>query len=205
MEQLIPKPSRRVTEDDYLRMEDSAKAKHEYRQGEIVDMAGATTDHIRIARNLGRQLGNRLEGSPCEPLGSDLRVRISESGNYCYPDMTVVCGPLQYAHPERRTVITNPKLIIEITSPSTEADDRGRKFTDYRTIQTLEEYILISQERAQVETFYRQSDGVWAIGPTITGLDRSVRFRTLGFEIPLTEIYAMVEFPPERVMPDPTT
>lgn len=193
MEQLIPQLADRITEQEYLRMEESARTKHEFRHGRMIDMAGATTDHVRIATNLSRQIGNRLEGRPCEAYGSDLRVRINESGSYYYPDVTVVCGSVEYARPDRRTTIINPKVVIEVTSPSTEADDRGDKFNDYRRIGSLQEYVLISQERVQVETFHRQPEGLWVIGPTVTELNQSVKFRSLDIEISLSEIYARVE------------
>ena len=193
-----------MTEDEYLRMEEAAETKHEFWYGQIIDMVGATTDHVRIATRLSRHIGNRLEGTPCESLSSDLRVRINESGNYCYPDVTVVCGPIKYAHPTRRTTIVNPQVIIEVASPSTAARDRGEKFDDYREIESLREYILVSQDQLRVQTFYRQSDGVWAFGPSYSDLNQAVKFRSLGIEIPLKEIYAGIQLPPPTLpKPDP--
>jgi Uma2 family endonuclease len=195
MEQLIPQLTSRMTEDDYLRMEEGANTKHEFRNGKIIDMAGATPAHVGIATNLAIEIGVRLKGKSCRIYGTDLRVRVNKSGSYCYPDLTVVCGPLEYARPDQQMTIVNPRIVIEVTSPSTEAIDRGGKFTDYRRIDSLEEYFLVSQERAEVETFYRQPDGVWAIGPTVVGQDQSVKFRSLGIEISLSEIYAGIELP----------
>jgi len=184
-----------MTEDEYLRMEEEADTKHEFWNGSIIDRVGATVVHVEISTNLTRHLGNRLQGKPCKPYNSDLRVRLNESGHYCYPDVTVVCGPVEYARPDRRTTITNPQVVIEVTSPSTEARNIGEKFDDYRRIPSLQEYFLVSQDRARVQAFYRQSDGVWAFGPSYTELNQTVKFRSLGIEIPLTEIYAGMEFP----------
>jgi Uma2 family endonuclease len=195
MEQVIPQFSGRMSEQEYLLFEETATTKHEYRDGQVVDMAGSTFDHVAIASNLIGRLMEHLVGKPCKPYGSDLRVRVSESGNYCYPDVTVICGPPSFSHADRRTTVTNPRVIIEVTSGSTESDDRGRKFNDYRRLASLEEYILVAQDRASVETFYRQPNGVWAIGPTFAQTDASVPFRSLSIEIPLAEIYAGVEFP----------
>jgi len=185
-----------MTEDEYLRMEEAAETKHEFWNGQIIDMAGATVVHVEISTNLIRHLGNRLQGKPCKPYNSDLRVRINESGHYCYPDVTVVCGPVEYARPDRRTTIVNPQVVIEVASPSSEARDIGEKFDDYRQVPSLQEYFLVSQDRARVQSFYRQSDGVWAFGPSYTDLKQSVKFRSLGIEIPLADIYAGVELPP---------
>jgi len=118
---------------------------------------------------------------------------VKESGNCCYPDVTVVCGPVEYARPDRRTTIINPQVVIEVASPSTEARDIGEKFDDYRQIPSLQEYFLVSQDRLRVQGFYRQNDGVWAFGPSYTEVSQSVKFRSLAVEIPMVEIYAGVE------------
>jgi Uma2 family endonuclease len=200
MEQLVPQLAGRITENQYLRMEEAAETKHEFWNGTIIDMAGSTTDHVSIATNLSSELSIRLKGKPCRAYNSDLRVRINESGNYCYPDVTVICGPVEYAHPDRRTTITNPQVVIEVASPSTEARDLGEKFDDYRQIDSLKEYFLVSQDRARVQSFYRQENRVWAFGPSCTDLNQAVVFRTLGAQIPMSEIYAGV-----RLLPLPTT
>jgi Uma2 family endonuclease len=144
MEQLIPVPTRRVTEMEYLSMEELAQSKHEYRNGEVVGMACGTFIHGRIAANLLRRLGERLEGSPCQAVGSDVRVHLRTTRSYFYPDATVVCGSPIYEPPDRQLAISNPRMIVEVTTPSREADDRGEKFDDYRRIESLREYILVS-------------------------------------------------------------
>ena len=108
----------------------------------------------------------------------------------------MVCGQPIYDPPDRETTIANPRVIIEVSSPSTEADDRGKKFNDYRRLQSLQEYFLVAQDRLSVETFYRQSDGMWVIGPTLTEVHARVQFRSLSVDVSLADLYAGVELPP---------
>ncbi len=161
----------------------------------MIEMAGGTFEHAAIAANLISKITAKLEGKPCRALGSDLRVRISDFGHYCYPDVTIVCGPPIFDPPDKRTTIVNPQLVIEISSASTAADDRGDKFYDYMSIATLQDYLIVSQDRARVDTFYRQSDGIWAIGPSFEGLNAEVVFRSLQIPLALSEVYAGVVFP----------
>ncbi len=175
--------------------EEAAEIKHEFWSGTIIDMAGSTAEHSAISTNLTTELSIRLKVKSCKAYNSVLRVRIDDIGHYCYPDATVACGPLEYAQPNRRTTITNPTVIIEVASPFTETRDAGEKFDDYRQILSLQEYVLVSQDRARVQSFYRQSDGVWAFGPSYVAMNQAVKFRSLGCEIPLNEIYLGVEFP----------
>ena len=202
MEQLIPpQRSRFITEDEYLQMEDSSEMKHEFRNGQIIDMAGGTEEHADLAGNLIQLFRNRFDGKPCKAYGSDLRVRVGQAADYCYPDVTVACGQLEFYRPPSRLNLLNPRLIVEVTSVSSEADDRGDKFTQYRTIESLQEYILVSSSRRQVETFYKQNDGIWAIGPTSSEPDQAIKFRSLGIEIAVGEIYAGVQIPAEPPKP----
>jgi Uma2 family endonuclease len=107
----------------------------------------------------------------------------------------VACEPTVFFPPEKEIALVNPKLIAEVTSPSSEVDDRGNKFTDYRRIASLEEYVLVSQTRYQVETFYKQPDGIWVSGPSAHGIDKSIKLRSLGIEVPLAEVYAGIQLP----------
>ena len=125
-------------------------------------MAGSTTDHAQISMNIGAELHLRLKGKPCVAFTSDLRVRVQETGRYCYPDVTVICGPVEYALPNRKTTITNPQVIIEVISPSTETRDRGEKFDDYRRLASLQEYFLVLQDKAHVQSFL--PPGRWGLG-----------------------------------------
>ena len=194
MEQVIPSRTSRWTEAEYLVMEEASPVKHEFRNGQVIDMAGGTLEHGLIAANLLGELRNRFKEKPCIAVGSDMRVRISETGHYCYPDVSVVCGPPVFHPADRRTNLVNPQVLIEVTSASTASNDWADKFYDYMRIETLREYVLVSQDRPRVHTFYRQSDGVWAIGPFFARQEESLKFRSLNIELPLSEIYGGVAF-----------
>lgn len=195
----LTKPTYTVAE--YLDREEDSLDKHEYRDGEILLMAGASPNHGLIAANTIRAFGNRLTGKPCRIYDSSVRVRIPRTVLYTYPDATVFCGELRTdPNDAKGETATNPRVIIEVLSPSTEAYDRGEKFTRYRMLDSMEEYLLISQTNASVESFYRQPDGTWLLTP-VAGLEASVRLRSLGMEIPLAEIYSDVQFPPEPQAP----
>lgn len=178
--------------EEYLAYEDPTGQRYEFRNGEMIAMAGGTEQHSVIAINVGGELRNRLRGTPCRPYSSDLRVQVGSK--YYYPDCTVVCGAPEFQlSGTRRVAVRNSKLIIEILSESTEAIDRGEKFSDYRTIESFQQYVLISQARPMVETFLRQDDGAWRFA-TFTGLKTVATLSALGIDLPLSEIYAGVEF-----------
>src|SRR5438105_5763209 len=131
---------RRFTIDEYLRLEASAKQRHEYRNGQIIAMAGGSPEHSLIIANVIRELGNHLKGKPCRVYDSNLRVRIPRTPLYTYPDVSVICGETQVDPQDPgRTTATNPRLIVEVLSSSTEADDRGEKFRRYRSLESLDE------------------------------------------------------------------
>ena len=183
-----------ITVADYLRLEQRSREKHEYRHGKILAMAGGMPRHSLIIANLIREGGNALKGKPCRIYESNLRVRTARSTLYTYPDATIVCGPLQFdSNDIHRTTITNPKVLIEVLSPSTEAYDRVEKFDDYRTMESLEEYVLVGQSRPSVQSLLRQPDGTWSFAWS-EGLEAVARIRSVGIDLPLTEVYAGVEF-----------
>jgi Uma2 family endonuclease len=189
----VPQKKPFISPEEYLRLERAANYKSEYLGGEIFAMAGGSANHSVIAANTIRELGNRLGGKECLPYTSDLRIRISATGLYTYPDVSVVCGSRKYAD-EGDDTIVNPALNVEVLSDSTEAYDRGTKFAHYRRIPSLREYVLISQSRPTVEVFSRQTDGTWLLTP-VSGLDSAVRLPALDVEIRLGEIFLGVEFP----------
>lgn len=194
MEQSIPRRTR-YSVAEYLRLSKASPTKLEYRNGEIIDMAGATLDHSRVAANVLRELGNRLKGGPCEAVGSDQRV-LGADDRYAYPDVTVFCGQAEF-DPRDDMTITNPRVLVEVLSPTTEASDRGEKFIRYINLPGLQEYFLVSQDKPQVQSFYREPDGRWLVGPIVMGLSGVAVFRSLSVELPLAEIYANVTFQPE--------
>jgi Uma2 family endonuclease len=177
----------RFTEDEYLERERRSETKHELIHGEIVAMSGATLKHNAIAANVITALKARLKGRGCFVLGSDQRVHVAASGLYTYPDVTVVCDKPKF-HPKDKDTLLNPRVLIEILSSSTEAYDRGAKFAHYRSILSLEEYVLVAQNGQRVECFRRIEAGEWLL--TLREGDGAVLpLRGLGCEIPLAEIY----------------
>jgi Uma2 family endonuclease len=194
-------PSRPYTVDEYLRRERDSAEKHEFDDGRIIAMAGATRVQVLIASNAVAELRNRLKGKGCVPYGSDLRIRVAGRPKYVYPDVSVICGEPK-ADPDDRhgESFLNPRLIIEVLSPSTEKYDRNGKLDRYRGIESFREYVLVAQDSARVQLFYRQPDGTWAFDVAV-GLEAMARFRSIDVEVPLSEIYAGVQFPPEPPEP----
>lgn len=149
--------------DDYLAVErDSIDEKHEYVAGRVYAMTEASYNHNLIVANLTAELHDRLKGRPCAALANDMRVRI-ETTNACkYPDIIALCEEPRF-YDGRKDVLTNPTLLFEVLSPSTEAYDRGAKFAIYRALPSLQEYVLIAQDRLSVEVFGRQQDDRWLL------------------------------------------
>ena len=190
MELAIP---RKLSVPDYFRVAEASPTKLEYKAGELIDMAGATYDHNRVSANILGEMRNRLKGQPCDAVGSDTRLRVA-GDRYCYPDVSVICGEPQFDPLDPDRTITNPKLIFEVLSPSTEAADRGEKFFRYIRLPSLAAYFLVSQHQARIESFVRQPDGSWAVGPVQEGSDASLLIPSLNIEMPLGEIYSNVNF-----------
>src|SRR6185369_17091632 len=147
------------TVQEYLTSERAAELKHEYFAGEIVAMAGATREHILITGNISQRLRNQLERKPCETYSNDMRVRATPT-TYVYPDVVVVCGEPQFEDSES-DILLNPTVVIEVLSKSTEARDRGEKFSDYRANKNVKEIIFVSQYRPRVEQYVRQANDEW--------------------------------------------
>ena len=190
-----PQLKPRLTPEDYLAIERSAESKSEYFDGEIFAMAGASRAHNTIVVNTTIELGNQLKKRPCKLYVSDIRVKVSPTGLYTYPDVVVVCGKEQFEDTHLDTLL-NPTLIIEVLSDSTEAYDRGRKFEHYRHLDSLVEYALIAQQRPHVESYRRQPDQQWLL-TECTGLDATLRLQSIDCDLALAEIYAKVELSEE--------
>lgn len=191
----------RYTLAEYLEMEKSAVEKHEFNQGQLRMMSGGTVNHSLIITNTIGSLCSILKGKPCRSYDSNLRIRIPRKTIYTYPDISVICGKVQL-DPEDSTqqTATNPRLLVEVLSPSTEAYDRGEKFNYYRQIDSLEEYVLISQDRAMVETFFKQSDGIWLFS-AFSGQDSKAPLRCLSLDLTLADIYDGADFSEPPILP----
>jgi Uma2 family endonuclease len=198
-----PKGTPRLTVDQYLAMERHSLVRHEYVDGFIWAMAGESDTHGIISVNLVITLGTQLKGKPCQVRSKDLKVRSGPtpkspgrdlSGLYSYPDVVVVCDEPVY-HDDYRDVLLNPAVIIEVLSPATEEFDRGEKCIRYRDWNpTLEAYLLVSQDRPQVEIYTRQDPTNWG-QHMHTGLQSTVPLPTIGCTLVLTDIYDRVVFP----------
>lgn len=186
----------RYTFAEYLAMEEQADYKSEYYQGEIFAMSGGTGNHSLIGVNVNAELRSALLDKDCSVFGSDFKIRIEASDTGVYPDGTVFCGPIDYVE-DRKDIATNPIVVIEVLSNSTAAYDRSGKFSHYRRIPSLKEYVLIEQDRAQVDVFRRNENGLWLGFEGFEGLDKSVEFKSLGISIPSKMIYHRVQFPPQ--------
>ncbi|MCX7854327.1 MAG: Uma2 family endonuclease, partial [Caldilineales bacterium] len=182
---------RLVTAEEYLAQERRPPGKHEVGAGQMRAMAGASRNHSLIAVNILAELRVRLRGKPCEVYPGDMRVRVRASGLYTYPDVSVVCGRPEFDDAEMDTLL-NPTVLFEILSPSTEAYDRGEKFARYRQLPSLQEYVLVAQDRVAVEC-YRREGHFWVL-ETFENLDDTLRLPSIACELPLREVYDRIEF-----------
>ncbi|MBI5799589.1 MAG: Uma2 family endonuclease [Verrucomicrobia bacterium] len=196
----LAQKNQRLTPTEYLAIERAAPTKSEFYDGEMFAMAGGTAVHSLIGSNATIEFGNKLRGKKCVPYNADLRIQVSATGLFTYPDLSVICGPLQFADSD--DTVTNPSVLVEVLSPSTEAYDRGQKFLQYRQIPTLREYLLVSQHEPLLELFVRQDTNLWSLREA-SGLDARLEIPSLEITVSLAEIYANVTFPPQplRVVP----
>jgi Uma2 family endonuclease len=185
----------RYTPEEYLALERRADYKSEYVNGCIFAMAGASRAHNRIAVNLVRELGTQLRHRPCEVFTSDMRLKVSATGLYAYPDVAALCGDAQFEDADVDTLL-NPTVIIEVLSPSTEVYDRGDKFAHYRRLESLAEYVMIAQNQVRVERYVRQGRS-WVLAE-FSALDETLHLASIDCEVLLREIYDRVEFPGEE-------
>lgn len=188
-------PKTKLTPEEYLDFERKAEERHEYFDGEIFAMSGAKRNHNKISTNLSGLVWQHLKGKNCESYSNDMRVFVPATGLYTYPDLVVVCGEPQFQDDTFDTLL-NPVLLIEVLSDSTESYDRGRKFQHYRSIESLQEYILVSQTEARVEKYVRHGDGFWLLSEAV-GLDSEIEFSSIECLIPLVEIYDKIDFSAE--------
>lgn len=182
------------TFEEYLVMEEAAEYKSEFHGGKVVAMAGGSFDHNTIGQNAGSAITNQLrsKNKSCRVANSDQKIYINDYEKGVYPDVSVICDKPNF-HNNRKDVITNPILVVEVLSPSTEGYDRGQKFTQYRSIPSFREYVLIAQDKAWVESFYKVEEDVWRIS-NAEGLDSKIQLFSLDIEITLADIYHLLEF-----------
>ena len=180
-----------VTPEQYLEYERQAEFKSEYLEGEIFCMSGASPPHVLIASNALRALGNKIEGGPCHVYGSDLRVAANPKKSYFYPDVSVICGPLEFVD-GRKDTVTNPKVVVDVLSPSTRGIDFGQKFYAYLRVPSITDIIFIEQGKVSIEHWYRNEDGGWK-DSALEDMNGTLEIPSLNCSIPVAQIYAGVD------------
>lgn len=179
-------PVQRKAYAEYLAFERAAETKHELVDGQIVATAGGTPEHARLAANVSAALVAAPRGRPCSAFSADLRVHVPATGRSTYPDVTVVCDERRTAEIDADAIV-NPTVIVEVLSPTTEASDRGEKFAHYRRLESLHEYVLVSQDEPRIEV-YRREDDVWALRDYGPGQEAALA--SLDVTLSVDEIYA---------------
>ncbi len=175
------------TAADYLAWEPAQLDRHEYLDGEVFAMAGADDRHVTVAMNIAFALRQHLGGSPCRTYMSDMRLFVAAANSYFYPDVLVTCSALDQASP---LVKTEPKLIVEVLSPSTAAYDRGPKFSHYRSLPSLQEYVLIDLDTRSTDGYRKGTDGLWVLHPFARG--EPVELASVALTLPAEKLFADV-------------
>ena len=184
-------PVTKVTPEEYLALDRAAERKSEFFYGEMCAMSGVSMHHARLQTNLTVDIDAALRGARCEVFGSDLRVRVSKD-MYVYPDVAVVCGKPLLGDQQHQDILLNPIILFEVLSPTTEMYDRGLKFQNYRTIESLKEYILVDQAKIRVEQYILLPDDTWSLRD-YKSLDGQLEMPSIDVSIPLARIYDRVE------------
>ena len=189
---VLTNPKTFLTPEQYLEIERKAEFKSEYFNGKMFAMAGAKEAHNLLTMNVGFALHPQLRARPCRIYANDMRVRVSATGLYTYPDVIAVCEERHFLDDQRDTLL-NPNLIVEVLSPTTEAYDRGRKFELYKAIESFTEYLLISSDRVHVDLFRRQPDGDW-LRKSADRIEDVLDLQSIGCRLSLADLYEQVEF-----------
>lgn len=188
---MASQPKTLLTPEQYLDIERKADYRSEYFNGEMFAMAGAREAHNLLVTHLLRELDQQTRSRPCRVYPSDMRVHVKSTGLYTYPDVTVVCGERRFIDNQTDTLL-NPGLIVEVLSPSTEAYDRGRKFEQYQSIESLREYLLIASDRVHADLYSRQPDNRWLL-TSVHRLEDSLPLESVGARVLLSDLYEKVE------------
>ena len=191
---MVAMPVPRCTPAEYLKYEREAEFRSEFLDGHIVATAGGSPAHDSISGNVFASVHGQLRGGPCRPYTSGMRMGVRPVNSYFYPDVAIVCGEPLFDDDWRDTIL-NPTVVIEVLSPSTEAFDRGDKFAAFRQLDSLREYVLISQDKRRVELYRRQAEGTWILIEA-SAPESELRLESVQCHIPLADIYESVEFSP---------
>ncbi len=190
----IVKSVRKHTVEEYYDLEEKEVYKSEFYDGEIFAMAGGSPEHSLIAANLLGELRQRLKGKTCTPYDSNLRIKIPTTGLVTYPDASIFCKKLEFDPKDKRQqTAINPTIVFEVLSKSTESYDRGKKAENYRQLDSLNAYVLVSQTSPHIEIYERHGDGFWFLTEA-KGLDQELAIKCLGLKLPLAEVYDRMKF-----------
>lgn len=181
-----------MTTEQYFMLQETSESKHEYYRGAIYAMTGGTVRHNLIVANIIAVLHGQLWGTACRVFPSDLRLKVEQTGLYAYPDVSVICEPIYFGD-NRQDTVTNPIVLIDVLSPSTENDDRGKKFEHYRTIETLQEYIVVAQDRVHVEHYVRQDKYRWLLVDFFAA-NQTVHAGSINCTIAVESVYEYIVF-----------
>jgi Uma2 family endonuclease len=183
-------PKTFITPEEYLSIDRESEMKNEYFSGRILAFAGASKEHNLIVANVIAGLHRQLINRNCNVYPSDMRVKISKTGDYAYPDVVVTCGEERFEE-GNKDILTNPIILVEVLSESTAGHDRGEKFESYRRIESLREYLLISQQPYRADLYIRQNDLQWLLSE-IQGSDGIVELESINCQLTLKEVFAKV-------------
>jgi Uma2 family endonuclease len=188
----LPQEPIRMTDEQYLAFEDSSDTRHELIDGYLYGMAGVSENHSTISLNIGASLHGQLRKRPCKVHGGDMRVQPKAKGTFFYPDISVVCGESKLTDTSVPS-LTNPNVIIEVLSPSTEKIDRGEKAAAYRGMESVKEYLFVSQNSAHIEHYKRMPNGHWDF-VEYKGLEAIIDLSSIECTLALEDVYEKVEF-----------
>lgn len=191
---MLPQEKLKYTLDDYIELEKSSNEKFEYWEGNVWSISGASSAHDQVQGNTYFALRLKLQDKACRLFLSDMRVRVPAYYPYRYPDLSALCGEAKFEKFKGLDVFINPQLIVEILSDSTEAFDRGDKFTYYKSIESFREYLLIAQHRPHVTQYVKQAADSWSYRE-VNELSEKVYIASLDYELKLGEVYENVVFP----------
>ena len=192
----LPK-KKHISPEEYLKMEEASPVRHEYFNGEIFQMAGASERHNNIAGNIHGELYNQLKNRNCKVYQNDMRLYVEKEEIYVYPDVMVVCGKPEIKKYKSLDNILNPVLIVEVLSPTTANYDKGAKFEQYRTIESFKEYLLVSQDAKKVMRYTKQPDGSWILMDFI-GEMTEIELFSIECALAIDDIYDKVDFEGQR-------
>jgi Uma2 family endonuclease len=181
-----------MTLEEYLEFDYNAEGRFEYVNGDVIEMSGGSPEHSRLAHRIGRLLGNAIEPKGCVVYQSDAKLKVPVITTYRYADVSALCGKPIYQDYFKQRLLVNPTLIVEVLSPSTESYDKDKKFREYKSIESLKEYLLVSQEEVLITLYTKYNEKFWFQSEYEAG--ETLKLESLDCELNVDEIYAGIEF-----------